>query len=48
LDQQSKGAIPLDYLKKLYCAEGHPRVRNREKAPEIIQKDFEEAVSQRV
>lgn len=47
LDEEGKGNIPLDMLKKRFCPAGHPRVRNREKAPEIVQKDFEDAISQR-
>ena len=47
LDQEGKGMIPLDFLKKKFCSSGHPRVRNREKAPETVQKDFEEAINTR-
>lgn len=45
LDEAGKGAIPLEVLTKKYFAQGHPRVRTREKAPEAVQKDFETAIT---
>ena len=45
LDEEGKGAISLDLLKKKYCAAAHPRVRIREKTVEMVQAEFEDAIT---
>lgn len=47
LDEEGKGAIQLDFLKKKYCAAAHPRVRTREKEEEKVQAEFEAAISKK-
>ena len=48
MDADSKGSLPLEFLKKKFSAKGHPRVRNREKTEETVQKEFEDSISQRL
>lgn len=48
LDESGKGYIPLEELLKKYNPEGHPRVRDREKSPEEVYRDFEFAIKTKV
>jgi hypothetical protein len=48
LDEEGKGCVPFEFLLKKYCAEGHPRVRTREKAAEDVFKDFEASIKRQV
>ncbi len=47
LDEEGRGYVGLETLLKRYNAKAHPRVRTREKSPEMVYHDFEVAIKKR-
>ena len=45
LDQDGKGFVELDTLKKCYCPQAHPRVLVRDKTAEEVLADFDAAIT---
>lgn len=45
LDQEGKGFVELEVLKKAYCPQFHPRVLVREKTAEEVFADFDIAIT---